>query len=385
MTGEIRRRHVTVLLSHQKKYRGEKFMSKKLKAAIIGCGGIAEFKYVKALKSIPEVEAVAFCDLIPEKAVKVSKMLEAPDAKIYEDYTELLKDDSIDVIHVCTPNISHAPITVASLKAGKHVMCEKPMATSYKEAKLMCDTAKETGKLLTIGYQYRCMPAPLFLKEMCENDELGEIYFAKAHALRRRGVPTWGVFLKEEEQGGGPLIDIGTHALDMTLWMMDNYKPKTVMGTVYKKLSDKPDCGNIFGPWDTSEFTVEDSAFGFIVMENGATIILETSWALNTIDEAEAMCTLCGTKAGADMKNGLQIVSDKHGKFTNTKPDFSEGAIVYVPGGKIVSPEEKESRNFYDAILYGAELRTKPEQALVVTQILEAVYESGRTGKPVTF
>ena len=360
-------------------------MSKKVKVGIIGCGAIAEGKYVKALEFIPEAEVVALCDIIPEKAERMRKLFNAPNAKTYKDYNELLKDESIDVIHVCTPNRSHSPITVASLKAGKHVLCEKPMASTYKEAKLMYDTSVETGKLLSIGYQYRCMPAPLYLKEMCENDDLGEIYYAKAHALRRRGVPTWGVFLKEEEQGGGPLIDIGTHALDMTLWMMDNYKPKSVMGTVYKKLRDEPDCGNIFGPWNPKEFTVEDSAFGFITMENGATVVLESSWALNIADEREAQCTLCGTKAGADMMDGLRIVSDKNGKFIDTKPNFDEGAVLFVPGGKIVSPEEKESRNFYDAVLYGKELRVKPEQALVVTQILEAIYDSAKTGKPVVF
>ena len=360
-------------------------MSKKVKVGLIGCGAIAEEKYVKALKSIPEAEMVAFCDIIPEKAEKLRSIFNVPEAKTYIDYKELLKDDSIDVVHVCTPNKSHSPISVAALNAGKHVMCEKPMAINYEEAKMMYDASVKNGKLLTIGYQCRYMPAQLYLKEACENGELGEIYYAKAHALRRRGVPTWGVFLKEEEQGGGPLIDIGTHALDLTLWMMDNYKPKTVMGTVYKKLSDEPDCGNIFGPWDPTEFTVEDSAFGFIVMENGATVVLESSWALNTPEEAEAKCTLCGTKAGAGMIGGLRIISDAHGKFTETTPDFSDGAILYVPGGKILSPEEKESRNFYDAILYGTELRTKPEQALVVTQILEAIYESGRTGKPVVF
>jgi predicted dehydrogenase len=360
-------------------------MSKKVKVGIIGCGAIAEQKYYMAISSIPEAEVVAFCDIIPKKAKALRRMFKAEGAKIYEDYRELLKDDSIDIVHVCTPNVSHAPITVAALKAGKHVLCEKPMATTYKDAKLMCDTAKEEGKLLSIGYQYRCRPEQLFLKEMCENGELGEIYYAKAHALRRRGVPTWGVFLKEEEQGGGPLIDIGTHALDITLWMMDNYKPKTVMGTVYKKLGDKPDCGNIFGPWDTDEYTVEDSAFGFIVMENGATIVLETSWALNTLEEGEAMCTLCGTKAGADMRGGLRIASDLNGRFIDIKPGFDDGAIAYVPGMKVYSAEEKESRNFYDAVLYGKELRVKPEQALVVTQILEAVYESARTGKPVVF
>jgi len=360
-------------------------MSKKVKVGFIGCGAIVEGKYVKALSNVPEAEIVALCDIIREKAVNTSKLFNAPNAKIYEDYKELLKDDSIDVIHVCTPNRSHSPITVDALKAGKHVLCEKPMAATYAEAKLMYDTSVEAGKLLSIGYQYRCLPPQLYLKEMCENDELGEIYFAKAHALRRRGVPTWGVFLKEEEQGGGPLIDIGTHALDMTLWMMDNYKPKTVMGTVYKKLSDKPDCGNIFGPWNPAEYTVEDSAFGFITMENGATIVLETSWALNIAEEDEAKCTLCGTKAGADMKDGLRIVSDSHGKFVDIYPNFEEGAVLFVPGGKIITAEEKEARNFYDAVLYGEELRVKPEQALVVTQILEAIYESAKTGKPVIF
>jgi len=360
-------------------------MSKKLKVGIIGCGAIARDKHLKALASIPEVDVVAFCDIIPERAELYAKEYGAKGSKAYKDYKDLLEDKTIDAIHVCTPNRSHAPITVASLNAGKHVICEKPMATSYKEAKEMCDAAVKNKKILTVGYQYRCLPGPMYLKGLCETGEFGEIYFAKAHAIRRRGVPTWGVFLNEKEQGGGPLIDIGTHALDMTLWMLDNYKPKVVMGSVYKKLSDHPDCGNIFGPWDPKEFTVEDSAFGFVTMENGATIILESSWALNTLDIGEAMCTLCGTKAGASMKDGLKIASDKNGKFTELTPNLESGSVAYVPGMKSMSPEEMEARNFYDAILHGTELRTKPEQALAVTQILEAIYESGKTGKPVTF
>jgi predicted dehydrogenase len=263
-------------------------------------------------------------------------------------------------------------------------MCEKPMATSYAEAKKMTDAAKKTGKLLTIGYQYRCMPAPLYLKKVCERGDLGEIYFAKAHAIRRRAVPNWGVFLNEKEQGGGPLIDIGTHALDMTLWMMDNYKPKSVTGTVYKKLVSRPDCGNIWGPWDTKEFTVEDSAFGFITMENGATIILEASWALNTLDVGEGICTLCGTKAGADMKDGLRINSDSLGKMTTTTPNLDVGGVQFYEGLSM-EPRDIECHTWYDAILKGTELRVKPEQAMVVTQILEGIYESARTGKQVNF
>jgi len=359
-------------------------MGKKLKIGIIGCGGIGEQKHLPAVAKMKEAEVTAFCDISLDKAQTLCKQFGAQGAKTYTDYRELLKDESIDAVHICTPNLSHSPITVAALEAGKHVMCEKPMAINYAEAKKMTDTAKKTGKLLTIGYQNRCSPAAMYLKKVCERGDLGEIYFAKAHALRRRGVPTWGVFLNEKEQGGGPLIDIGTHALDMTLWLMDNYKPKTVTGSVYKKLGSKPDCGNIFGPWDPKEFTVEDSAFGFITMENGATIILESSWALNTLDEGEAMCTLCGTKAGADMKNGLRINSDDLGKFTVNTPDLSAGGVQFYDGLSML-PEDIECKNFYDAILHGAELRVKPEQALVVTQILEAVYESARTGKQIVF
>src|SRR5699024_7084154 len=189
-------------------------------------------------------------------------------------------------------------------EAGKHVMCEKPMAKSSVEAKKMMEAAERTGKKLTIGYNNRFRTDSQYLHNVCERGDLGEIYFAKAHALRRRAVPTWGVFLDEEKQGGGALIDIGTHALDLTLWMMDNYKPKSVLGSSYHKLGKKENAANAWGPWDPEKFTVEDSAFGFITMENGATIILESSWALNTLEVDEAKCSLRGTDVGANMKDG---------------------------------------------------------------------------------
>jgi len=359
-------------------------MSKKLKAGIIGCGGIAEQKHLTSVLKIKDAEVAALCDIIPEKAETLKKKFSLADAKVYYDYKELIKDGSIDVVHICTPNSSHCSITVDSLEAGKHVMCEKPMAVSFEEAKKMTQTAKKTGKVLTIGYQYRCNPAPMYLKKACQRGDLGDIYFAKAHAIRRRGVPTWGVFLKEKEQGGGPLIDIGTHALDMALWMMDNYKPKSVTGSVYKKLGDNPDSGNIWGPWDPKEYTVEDSAFGFITMENGATIILESSWALNSLDVGEAMCSLSGTKAGADMKDGLRINSSDLGKLIVTKPDLAVGGVQFYEG-KSMEAKDIECLNFYDAVLNGAQLRVTPEQAMVVTQILEGIYESGKTGKQVFF
>lgn len=357
---------------------------KKLRIGIIGCGGIANGKHMPSLSRLDNVELVAFCDIIEERAVKAAEKYGVEGAKVYIDYKELLEDKSIDVVHVCTPNKSHSFISVDAMEAGKHVMCEKPMAKSSEEARKMVEAAKRTGKKLTIGYNNRQRPDSVHLKKVCERGDLGEIYFAKAHAIRRRAVPTWGVFLNEEEQGGGPLIDIGTHALDLTLWMMNNYKVKSVMGNVYHKLGSKKDAANAWGPWDPEKFTVEDSAFAFITMENGATIILESSWALNTLDVIEAKTTLCGTEGGADMRDGLNINGEDFGRLYNTKPDLASGGVAFYDGKK-ESDADREARLWIDSILNDTEPVVKPEEALVVTEILEAVYESAKTGRTVYF
>ena len=216
----------------------------KLRVGVIGCGGIANGKHLPALKKqADKADIVAFCDIIVERAEKAAKEYGIPDAKVYENYKELLEDPQIDVVHVCTPNRSHCEITVDALEAGKHVMCEKPMAKTAADARKMLEAARRTGKKLTIGYQNRCRPDSLLMKKIVDQGALGDIYYAKAHAIRRRAVPTWGVFLNEYEQGGGPLIDIGTHALDLTLWMLDNYKPKSVLGQTFHKLAEQTETG----------------------------------------------------------------------------------------------------------------------------------------------
>ena len=293
---------------------------KKLRVGVVGCGGIANAKHLPAMKKNGNFEIVAFCDLIEEKALKAKEEYGTEDALVCTDYKEVLKQD-VEAVYVLTPNSAHAPISIAALDAGKHVMCEKPMAKTYAEAKAMVEAAERSGKILTIGYQSRYRADSAYLKRACENGDLGEIYYAKAHAVRRRAVPTWGVFLDAEKQGGGPLIDIGTHALDLTLWMMDNYEPEMVVGSVYRKLADQKETGNAWGDWDPNIFTVEDSAFGFIRMKNGATINLESSWALNSLDVKEAKTTLCGTKAGADMNNGLRINRVSYGRQCVEEPN----------------------------------------------------------------
>ena len=327
---------------------------------------------------------VAFCDIIEERAVKAAKDYGTPDAKTYTDYKKLLEDKTIDVVHVCTPNKEHSFITIDALEAGKHVMCEKPMAKTYAEAKAMLDAAKRTGKKLTIGYQNRHTPQALYVKQACEEGVLGDIYYANAIALRRRAVPTWGVFLNEDEQGGGPLIDIGTHALDLTLWCMNNYRPKMVVGTKYRKLADQTQTANAWGDWDPKEFTVEDSAFGFVVMENGATIILQSSWALNILDANEAAFRLCGTKAGADTVDGARINGVKYGRQYVEKPALNAGGVAFYDGTS-ASPSDLDMAQWINAIRTDSDPCVLPEQALCVTRILEAIYTSSETGKPVYF
>ena len=354
-----------------------------IRAGIIGCGGIANGKHLRAIKEAGGIEVVAFCDLIRERAEKAAREYGGEDAQVFTDYHDLLALH-LDAVYVCTPNRSHSAITVDALHSGKHVLCEKPMAINSAQAQAMLDAANETGKVLTIGYQNRFRPDSLYLKKACSEGELGDIYFARANAIRRRAVPTWGVFLNEYEQGGGPLIDIGTHALDLTLWMMENYQPKYAVGTTYHKLNQQRDTANAWGDWDPALFTMEDSAFGFIVMENGATIMLSSSWALNTLDVEEACTVLCGTKGGADMHDGLRINGVKHGRQYVEKPALTPGSVDFYDGSED-SPRMLEQRAFADAIRVKKPVVVRPEEALVVTRILEAIYESSRQGKPVYF
>lgn len=353
---------------------------------IIGCGGIANGKHMPSLIKVEGVKLVAFCDLLPERAQEAAKTYGTPDAGVYTDYKEMLKHPGLQVVHVLTPNSSHSEISCAAMRAGMDVMCEKPMAINSAQAKAMLDCRDETGRKLTIGYQNRFRADSRYLKQCCDNGDLGDIYYARAQAIRRRGVPTWGVFLDAEKQGGGPLIDIGTHALDMTLWLMNNYEPELVVGSVYRKLGDRENAANIWGSWDPKKYTVEDSAFGFVRMKNGATIYLESSWALNTLLVEEGKTILCGTEGGADMLGTkdapLRFNGEKYSKTYESYPDLGVGQVAYYAGSSN-DPGDLEAESWIAHVRGEGELVTKPEQAYVVTRILEAIYESGRNRKPV--
>jgi len=362
----------------------------KLKVGIIGCGSIATDKHMPALSLIEEVKIAAFFDINQECAKKAASHFGIEGAKVYSHVDELLSDKDIDVVHICTTVNTHADLSIKAMEAGKHVMCEKPMAASVEEAKKMVETAKRTGKKLTIGCQNRFREDTQYLKKVCERGDLGEIYYAKALALRRRAVPGW-LLVSKEDQGGGPLMDIGTHALDITLWMMDNFKPKSVLGKTYSKLAGRENEANMWGPWDPEKFFIPESAFGFITMENGATVILESSWALNIRKPYEARTLLCGTEGGADITDGLWINGTEYGEFyekhitTERIINFGLYDVDFTNRSKYGEAGNLETKRWIESILYDKELVVKPEQTLVVFQILEAIKESASLGKPVYF
>lgn len=365
----------------------------KLKLGIIGTGGICNNKHLPSLAKVADrVEVVALCDLDRGKAKDTAVRHGLVNVAIYTDYRELLKDESIDIVHVCTPNVSHCEITVAAFEAGKHVLCEKPMAATSSDAEKMVEAWKKSGKKFTVGYQNRYRHDVQVLKKACEAGELGDIYYGEANAVRRKAVPTWGVFMDREKQGGGPLIDIGTHALDITLWCMDNYDVDSVSGQVFYKLGKLQEAaqGNTYGPWDPETYEVEDSAMGFIKMKNGALINLRASWALNILDSREASTTLCGTLEGAEIRHGgsypnseLLFNHVRHGKMTHEAlsgealVDYFEG--VNEPAGVV------EVKQWIDAVINDTEPCVKPEEALRVTQILEAIYKASETNTTIKF
>lgn len=360
-------------------------MDRIVKVGIIGCGGIANGKHMPSLKKVENVQMTAFCDIIAERAEKAAKEYGTADAKVYTDYKELLKDKDIEVVHVLTPNREHADITIEALYAGKHVMCEKPMAKTAADARRMYEAAEKTGKKLTIGYQHRQKAQSIYAKEYIDTGALGEIYYANCLAVRRRGTPNWGVFLDEEAQGGGPIIDIATHSLDLTLYLMNNYEPEMVVGKTHKKL-EHPEAGNIWGDNGVSTTPLEEAACAFIRMKNGATIMLETSWALNTAEPVqEGSCVLCGSKAGLSIKNNQLIINQVElNRQTVTEVDTSAGGVAFYDGAT-QSPAETEAYNWIKSIVDDTEPVVLPKQALVVSEILEAIYTSSKTGKAVYF
>ena len=357
-----------------------------VKIGIVGCGGIANGKHMPSLMKLPDAEMVAFCDLIPERAAKAADEYGAEGAKTFTDYRELLEIKDIDVVHVLTPNISHSVISIAAMEAGKHVMCEKPMAKTAAEARQMLETHKKTGKLLSIGYNGRSDAASLYARKLVEDGVLGDIYYTRATALRRRGVPCWGVFLNKEAQGGGPIIDIATHSVDRVMWLTGNYDVKSVTAKTFLNLGKIPNAANAvgWGTWKPDEFEVEDSAFAFVQFKNGMVMNVECSWMINLPEDQFGTIALCGTKAGLDFNEGLRVNGEADGilYLNNVEVGNHQRPRRF---GIAMTGVEYDAWQWIEAVKGNGEPLVKPEEALAVSEVLEAIYSSAKTGKTIEF
>ncbi len=366
----------------------------KLKLGIIGCGGISGM-HISGLGHFPDrVEIVALCDIVLAKA-EAAKARIGGDIKTYADYRELLKDPAIDVVHVCTPNGLHARISIDALNAGKHVLVEKPMAGSAAEAQAMLDASRKNGKLLTVGLQNRNSSPARYLRGMVQAGEFGDIYYARARGMTRRRVPVHGGYLDPKVNVGGCLLDSGPHALDTTLWILGNYKPASVVGRTFDLLGkglQPHEQANFEGAWDPAKFGVEDTAIGFVTMENGALVTVESAWAVNMAVNDYAQTTFSGTRGGASMEDGpasgkpykLTLNGVRGGRQYEAEVNYDIPVVKDEP--KIPTFPLNTYRAFriwLDALEGKGEVLVKPEECVVLARIFDGIYESARTGKMV--
>lgn len=345
----------------------------KLRIGIIGSGGIAQGCHMRGYASIPDLcEIVACADVNEATAKTAAEKFSVP--KTYTDYKEMLAKENLDAVSVATPNKFHKDPTIDALKAGVNVLCEKPLGMNADECRAMCAAARDTGKILQVGLQSRFNGPSRWMKQYIDGGNMGDVQFARAQALRRRGVPGWGVFINKELQGGGPLIDIGVHILDLTLFLMGYPKPVSATGRVWDTLGKNPDLYNGMGDYDRSKFTVEDFAVGMIKFDNGAVVSLESSFMANGPDKFETF--LYGTKAGARVdpyarNNALEIYTEQN----KLQMDVQPSNIPHVESAHV-----DEVKAFVNAIIEGKPSPVPGENGLILNAIFDAIYRSSETG-----
>ncbi|GFP18910.1 hypothetical protein HKBW3S03_00415 [Candidatus Hakubella thermalkaliphila] len=373
-------------------------MADKLRVGIVGAGGIAQGAHLPAVKKVERAEPIALCDLDSNKAERVARENNIP--YFFQDYQDMFEKVEMDAVIICLPTYLHLPATKMALEAELHVLCEKPLAMNALEALEMVELARRAKKILMVALNERFQSYSQVLKKLIENQELGDIYYAKMGWLRRQGVPG-GWFSEKEKAGGGPLIDLGVHLLDLAWWLMGNPKPMSVIGSTnmahpasYISDSDildnenKPLANNLDSSRNVSDrempkaWGVEDLAVALVKFERGQTLFLETSWTLHCRDEI-MYGEIFGTQGGARIgpvefckmiskPASMEIYKNMQGIPVNITPVLED-----------VNSYDAEVKHFIDCIIQGREPTTPAEQAIEVMRIIDAIYKSAQTGQMV--
>ncbi len=349
---------------------------KKLKVGVIGVGNISN-EHIKAYLNNPRVELYAFCDINEKQLALMAEKYGV--TRTFTDKDEMLALPELDAVSVCTWNSQHAPCTIAALNAGKHVLCEKPMATTVEDALAMKEAAERSGKLLQIGFVRRFGNDCAVLQDFLREGTLGDIYFAKAAYLRRNGNPM-GWFGDKSRSGGGPLIDLGVHVIDLTRYFMGNPKPVSVYGVTFHKLGNRSELKDkkayvSVSATEKDICDVEDMACAMIRYDNGAVLSVETSFSLN-LKKDQGTIELFGTKGGAKLSPELELYTELNGYMADvnlcTPTALSFDGLF-----------QGEIDHFTDCVLDGTLCRAPAEDGVELMKILRAIYRSAETGHEV--
>jgi len=342
---------------------------KKVSLGLIGAGSITRHAHAGSFGKIPGVELAAICDPVRERAEAIAAEHSIPN--VFEGYKPLL-GLGLDAVVVATPNSLHAPIAIAALKSGAHVLCEKPLAIKGSQGMKMVRAARAAKRNLIIGCPRRYSDNGAVLRDYIRRGKLGDVYYARVSYVRRRGTPGVGSwFTQKSLAGGGPLMDIGVHMIDLIMWLTDFPKALTASGSVHHAFTDPSSI--IPGGWGYHErggkIDVEDSGFGMVRFEGGMTLLVEATWSINLPDTG-TWVQLAGTKGGARFDD-LEIATEEGGRLVNVKPEV-----------KKVNTYDEQAVKFIEAVRSG-KVVSDGEDALRVTEVLEALYRSAELKKEV--
>ena len=336
-----------------------------VKIGIVGAGKICQGPHMGAYDKIDHAEIVAICDIDENKLNNLKNRY--PNAHYYTDYKEMIENEELDAVDICTPNNYHSIVAIYALNKGLNVLCEKPDAINASEAEKMKEAAEKSGKTLMVIRNNRYRPSTKYLKKYIADGKMGEIYAGRCGWIRRRGIPGWGGWFTDKAQsGGGPLIDLGVHIIDLAMYLMGNPKPVTVSGSTYLK----------FPHTSYSKIDVEDLAMGFIRFDNGACLQIEFSWASN-IECDQMFVELRGEKSGSRMSGidkRFEIFTEEYGSNVTIKPSVDDYGVHH---------HELNIRHFIDVIEGKCEPDFTPEQGVNMVKILEAIYKSAECGHEI--
>lgn len=339
--------------------------------AVIGAGWAARIAHLPAYAA-NGVTPVAIADLNEGVAAEQAKRHQIP--RVYTDWREMLAEEKPDAVSVCVPNVHHREPVLGCLAAGAQVLCEKPLATSVAEAEEMFAAAKSAGRSLMAAQNWRWNENSRALRRIVDSGDMGDVYYAEATAMRRMGIPTWGMFHYKEHSHGGALLDVGVHMLDLAVYLMDNPKPVRVSAQMAAKFGKRPEIAKqLRNAWDPARFDVEDFAVALIHFDNSATLLLRASWATH-IDAETFQVRLLGTEAGATTTPPVVY---------RTHAGIPADEKLIVPPSEWTASYSREIAHWLKVVQGDAAPMVKPEETLNVQRIIDAAYRSAEEGREI--